>query len=121
MSGGVLRHTLSWGRWSTSVPGVTAVEINGFNPSAIGSKFILTFAEGGGLVTTPSGHLYFNIAPGNDVQILPAGSVKANTLQNLSFNLPQPRTVNGFGATLASGGSTSGNAWLGTIDQLILK
>jgi hypothetical protein len=113
--GGKLTNTVSYTYWTTNAPGVKSVTLTGFVPTSLNYQYILTTANGKGLIMLPDGSVQDNAGSG-DVQVLPPGTLKVGISYTGTFTLPIARDITGFGASQGAG-----NAWQGSFVGLQLK
>jgi hypothetical protein len=107
ISGGNLSTTADHTYWTVNVANVTQVRLEGFTPSALTYQYIVTNADGKGLIMLPDGSVVDNTA-GGDRPVLPAGTLKVGTAWTGTMALPSPMAVRQFGAAPGQG-----NAWQG--------
>jgi hypothetical protein len=115
ISGGNLSTTADHTYWTVSVSNVTQVRLEGFTPSALTYQYIVTNADGKGLIMLPDGAVVDNTA-GGDRPVLPAGTLKVGTAWTGTMTLPSPMHVRGFGAAPGQG-----NAWQGRVSGMELR
>jgi hypothetical protein len=115
IAGGNLSTTASYTYWTTNVAGVKEVRLEGFTPSALTYQYIVTNADGKGLIMLPDGAVVDNTA-GGDRPVLPAGTLKVGTAWTGTMTLPSPMAVRQFGAAPGQG-----NAWRGTVAGMELR
>ena len=116
ISGGLLRNGNGNTRWTATVSDVTTVTLVRFTPTTLNYQMILTGSNGRGLIVVPDGRLLDNTQEGNDITLLPAGSLKVGTATTVAVTLQMARTFTGFGASAGAG-----NCWQGTLDALELR
>jgi hypothetical protein len=112
---GTLRTTADHTYWSLDTKGVRSVTLTDFTPSTLNYQYILTTANGNGLIILPDGSLQDNVS-GGDLQVLPPGTLKVGTSYTGTFQLPAVRDFTGFGASPGQG-----NAWQGSFGGLQLR
>jgi hypothetical protein len=94
---------------------VTQVRLEGFTPSALTYQYIVTNADGKGLIMLPDGAVVDNTM-GGDRPVLPAGTLKVGVTWTGTMTLPSPMAVRQFGAAPGQG-----NAWRGTLAGMELR
>jgi hypothetical protein len=118
ISGGNLSTTADHTYWTVSVSNVTQVRLEGFvpgGPKPLEYQYIVTNADGKGLIMLPDGAVVDNTA-GGDRPVLPPGTLKVGTAWTGTMTLPSPMTVRQFGAAPGQG-----NAWRGTLAGMELR
>lgn len=114
IDGGALRNSTSYTYWTTAVAGVKEVKVEGFTPSTFSYQYIVTNAQGRGLIMLPDGSVVDNTA--GDRPVLPAGTLRKDVPWTGAMTLPAPMDVRHFGAAPGQG-----NAWQGSIMKLELR
>jgi hypothetical protein len=112
ISGGNLSTTADHTYWTVNVAGVTQVRLENYvpgGPKPLEFQYIVTNADGKGLIMLPDGSVVDNTA-GGDRPVLPAGTLKVGTAWTGTMTLPSPMAVRQFGAAPGQG-----NAWRGTL------
>jgi hypothetical protein len=114
ISGSTLNNSTSFTYWTTTVANVKEVRLEAFTPTALSYQYIVTNADGRGLIMLPDGSVLDNTA--GDRPVLPAGTLKVGTAWTGTMTLPSPMTVRYFGAAPGAG-----NAWQGKVAGMELR
>jgi hypothetical protein len=112
-----LEPTESYTRWNTGITTpVSTIILTGFVPRAMEFQYLFVGSTGRGIMLLPDGSIIDNTIPGNDIPLLPPGTVRAGQVHNLTITITTPRILTAFGAA-----TDQGNCWSGTMQGVELR